>query len=576
MIEKMTRYDFVLLSSDKESFLADLRELGVVDIKRSDKAVDGTSEQMLEQIRLAKEEIRLVEKGTDAHLEELLTRAGEQRALAASIRPWGDFDPARIEELGALGVVTRFYCCPRKQYDPAWEQNHALQIISEDEKTLWFVVMDEGECNLPLKEVPAPACSYSEALAGAESLEAEIEQYRKLLEGRKAELPALEAALKERTDELNLYLAASAGESAAEQYLSCFEGYAPQENRESILAAVQNMDVIVLDAAAAVEDNPPIKLRNNKFVSMFEMLTDMYGRPAYDGFDPTPFISIFFMLFFAFCMGDAGYGLILIVLGLLLKKVKSFASFSPLVVTLGAATTVIGFLFHTFFSCDIATWAWIPDAVKKVFLPSKIMGFDGTMVLSIIVGIVHISLAMIVKTVMATRNKGFLNSLSTWGWTLLIVGGVVVGLFSLIGVLNAAATKWIIIVLGVLSALGIFLLNNLHRNPLLNIGSGLWETYNTATGLLGDVLSYLRLYALGLAGSMLGLAFNSIGMMIVGDGSSALLWIPAVLVFIVGHVLNIAMAALGAFVHPLRLNFLEFFKNSGYEASGRKYNPLKK
>ena len=576
MIEKMTRYDFVLLSSDKESFLADLRELGVVDIKRSDKAVDGTSEQMLEQIRLAKEEIRLVEKGTDAHLEELLTRAGEQRALAASIRPWGDFDPARIEELGALGVVTRFYCCPRKQYDPAWEQNHALQIISEDEKTLWFVVMDEGECDLPLKEVPAPACSYSEALAGAESLEAEIEQYRKLLESRKTELPALEAALKERTDELNLYLAASAGESAAEQYLSCFEGYAPQENRESILAAVQNMDVIVLDAAAAVEDNPPIKLRNNKFVSMFEMLTDMYGRPAYDGFDPTPFISIFFMLFFAFCMGDAGYGLILIVLGLLLKKVKSFASFSPLVVTLGAATTVIGFLFHTFFSCDIATWAWIPDAVKKVFLPSKIMGFDGTMVLSIIVGIVHISLAMIVKTVMATRNKGFLNSLSTWGWTLLIVGGVVVGLFSLIGVLNATATKWIIIVLGVLSALGIFLLNNLHRNPLLNIGSGLWETYNTATGLLGDVLSYLRLYALGLAGSMLGLAFNSIGMMIVGDGSSALLWIPAVLVFIVGHVLNIAMAALGAFVHPLRLNFLEFFKNSGYEASGRKYNPLKK
>ena len=276
MIEKMTRYDFVLLSSDKESFLADLRELGVVDIKRSDKAVDGTSEQMLEQIRLAKEEIRLVEKGTDAHLEELLTRAGEQRALAASIRPWGDFDPARIEHLRALGVVTRFYCCPRKQYDPAWEQNNALQIISEDEKTLWFVVMDEGECNLPLKEVPAPACSYSEALAGAESLEAEIEQYRKLLEGRKTELPALEAALKERTDELNLYLAASAGESAAEQYLSCFEGYAPQENRESILAAVQNMDVIVLDAAAAVEDNPPIKLRNNKFVSMFEMLTDMY------------------------------------------------------------------------------------------------------------------------------------------------------------------------------------------------------------------------------------------------------------------------------------------------------------
>ena len=574
MIEKMTRYDFVLLSSGKEGFLEQLRELGVVDVKRSLKPVDETSEHMLEGIRLAQEEIKLVEKGTDAHLEELLAKLGEQRSLAAAVQPWGDFDPARIAQLRAVGVETRFYCCSRKAFDPAWEQDYALQIISEDEHNLWFVVMDDAE--LPLKELSAPSCSYSSALEGVSALESEIEQYRVTLEERKSELPALEAALKERTDKLNLYLASQAAESAAEQYLSCFEGYAPQENKESILAALEQMDVVVLDAAAVVEDNPPIKLRNNKFVSMFEMLTDMYGRPAYDGFDPTPFISIFFMLFFAFCMGDAGYGLILIVLSLLLKKVKSFASFSPLVLTLGIATTVIGFLFHTFFSCDIATWACIPDAVKKIFLPSKIMGFDGTMVLSIIVGIVHISLAMIVKTVMATRNKGFLNSLSTWGWTLLIVGGVVVGLFSLIGVLNATATKWVIIVLGVLSVLGIFLLNDLHRNPLLNIGSGLWETYNTATGLLGDVLSYLRLYALGLAGSMLGLAFNSIGMMIVGDGGSALLWIPAVLVFIVGHTLNIAMAALGAFVHPLRLNFLEFFKNSGYEATGRVYNPLKK
>ena len=575
MIEKMTRYDFVLLSSDKEGFLEQLRELGVVDIKRSDRAVDERSEQMLEGIRLAKKEIELVEAGTDAHLEELLTRLSSQQELAAAVEPWGDFDPARFEELRSLGVDCGFYCVSRKEFKPEWEENYALQTVSDPaDAKVYFVVFNPED--FPLKRLPEPKCSLSEAQKAVRDTESEIEAYRKVLEGRKSEIPALEATLKERTDELNLYLASQAGQSAAENLLCCFEGYAPQQDREKILAAVAKMDVVVLDAAAVVEDNPPIKLRNNKFVSMFEMLTDMYGRPAYDGFDPTPFISIFFLLFFAFCMGDAGYGLILIVIGLLLKKVKSFASFSPLVVTLGLATTVIGFLFHTFFSCDIASWACIPDAVKKVFLPSKIMGFDGTMVLSIIVGIVHISLAMIVKTVMATRNKGFLNSLSTWGWTLLIVGGVVVGLFSLIGVLNAAATKWVIIVLGVLSALGIFLLNNLHRNPLLNIGSGLWETYNTATGLLGDVLSYLRLYALGLAGSMLGLAFNSIGMMIVGDGSSVLMWIPAVLVFIVGHTLNIAMAALGAFVHPLRLNFLEFFKNSGYEANGQKYNPLKK
>ena len=118
--------------------------------------------------------------------------------------------------------------------------------------------------------------------------------------------------------------------------------------------------------------------------------------------------------------------------------------------------------------------------------------------------------------------------------------------------------------------------NDPQRNKFANIGVGLWDTYNTATGLLGDVLSYLRLYALGLAGGMLGMAFNDMGRMILGDGSNAVLWLPFLLLVILGHTLNIAMCALGAFVHPLRLNFLEFFKNSGYEAAGRNYHPLKK
>lgn len=300
----------------------------------------------------------------------------------------------------------------------------------------------------------------------------------------------------------------------------------------------------------------------------------MYGRPGYDGFDPTPFISVFFMLFFAFCMGDAGYGLILITIGFFLKKVKSFASMSPLVITLGVATVVIGIIFHTFFSVDISTWGWIPDWLKSIMVPGKIAGYDGTMVLAIVVGIIHLSLAMIVKTVVATRNGGFLNSLSTWGWTLFLVGSVVAGAFFLTGVLDANVAKWTIIVLGSISAVGIFLLNDIHRNPLINIGAGLWDTYNMATGMLGDVLSYLRLYALGLAGGMLGYAFNSMAAGFITDGAGVLNWIPFILVVLIGHVLNIAMAALGAFVHPLRLNFLEFFKNSGYEADGRNYKPL--
>ena len=166
------------------------------------------------------------------------------------------------------------------------------------------------------------------------------------------------------------------------------------------------------------------------------------------------------------------------------------------------------------------------------------------------------------------------GSLCVWGWTLLIVGGVAVAAFALAGVLDKEITQLAVIVLGVVCGAGIFLFNDIHRNPLANIGSGLWETYNTVTGLLGDVLSYIRLYALGLAGGMLGGAFNTLGTMVLGDGGAGR-WIAFVLILIIGHTLNLLMCCLGAFVHPLRLNFLEYFKNSGYEGMGAKYKPLK-
>ena len=95
-----------------------------------------------------------------------------------------------------------------------------------------------------------------------------------------------------------------------------------------------------------------------------------------------------------------------------------------------------------------------------------------------------------------------------------------------------------------------------------------------ATGILGDVLSYIRLFALGLAGGMLGAAFNDLGTMVLGDGG--INWVFFILILVVGHVLNLLMSCLGAFVHPLRLNFVEYFKNAGYEGKGKTYNPLKK
>ena len=588
MVTEMTKYDFILLSGDMDAFLEKLQSVGVVDITRSTKPIDERSEKLSSRAGVLRKAISLLkevtpaefaEKGSADYASDVIETLSEKEAMQARIpllqkeveelKPWGRFDKASFEQLKERGLKLHFY--KAKAIDPIWKEQYALSEIASDGAYSYFVVVsDTDEYEFPLKELPAPEKDYLALEQEIAELEDGIAKKDAHLAELKCHEPKIKAELDRTLSKLDLHLAQVSGEKAAEDYVTVFEGFAPAETEPALREMLDRENVFYLADKAKVDDNPPIKLKNNKFVSMFELLTDMYGRPKYDEFDPTVFISIFFMLFFAFCMGDAGYGLVLILAGIGLRKV--LGKIAPLGITLGIATTVVGFLFHTFFSMDMLEWNWIPDAVKRCMVPKEIFGFDGTMVLAILVGIVHICLAMVVKTYQSTKVKGFANSLGTWGWTLLIVGGVIVGGLALMGVMDSVVTKWVIIGIGILSALGIFFLNDLHRNPLLNFGSGLWETYNTATGLLGDVLSYLRLYALGLAGAKLGEAFNAIGVQALGDGGAR--WIAFILIVVIGHTLNVAMCVLGAFVHPLRLNFLEFFKNSGYEGTGRKYNPL--
>ncbi|MBR4619662.1 MAG: hypothetical protein IKO46_01635 [Salinivirgaceae bacterium] len=585
----MTKYNFVLLSGDADDFLRTLQKVGVVDITRSQVSVGEESEAVsarIEQLQKALEVLKQISATTasaaktDDAAADIISTAAERERIAqqlaaveaeiADLAPWGDYKPEDIQRLEAAGLKLHFYKVARKAFSEEWSEQYALTTIASDDNFVYFVtVSDTDEYNFPAKELPKPERPIGAAQVEAEKLRQSIAACDARLGGLKSLEPTVRQELDECRIRLDRQLANASAEKAADDYLSVFEGFAPKENESALLQLLDSSNVCYFTEAAQEADNPPIKLKNNRFVSMFEILTDMYGRPKYSEFDPTVWISIFFMLFFAFCMGDAGYGLILALLGFGLKG--KLPKIAPLVVTLGVATTVIGLLFHTFFSTDMLTWQCLPDAVKRLMLPSQIAGYDGTMIMAIAVGVVHLCLAMIIKTWQATKHSG-LNSLGTWGWTLLIVGGVVVGGMALAGAIDAAVTKVIIIVLGVVSALGIFFLNDLHRNPLANFGVGLWNTYNTATGLLGDVLSYLRLYALGLAGAKLGEAFNAIGTQALGDGGAG--WIFFILIVIVGHTLNLAMCVLGAFVHPLRLNFLEFFKNSGYEGTGRRYNPL--
>ena len=441
MVTEMTKYDFILMSGDADAFLKKLQEVGLVDITRSVKPVDEQSEKLsyrADIYRKALAALKAVEPAEFAEKtygdlavsvmetikgkDEALNQLAQLRKDLEECRPWGNFNVNDIERLSEQGLKLHFY--KAKAIDPAWKEQYALHEISSDGSNTYFVVVTEGEdCDFPLKELSAPTKDCAAIEKEIAALEDAIEQKDKHLSELKCHEDDIRKELDKLTSKLDLHLAQVAGEKAAEDYITVFEGFAPADKEPALREMLDQEEVFYLADQAKVDDNPPIKLKNNKFVSMFELLTDMYGRPKYDEFDPTVFISIFFMLFFAFCMGDMGYGLVLIGASLALKK--TLGKIAPLGVTLGIATTVVGFLFHTFFSVDMLTWSWLPAAVKAVMLPAQIAGYDGTMVLALLVGIVHICLAMIVKTYQSTKVKGFANSLGTWGWTLLIVGGVI-------------------------------------------------------------------------------------------------------------------------------------------------------
>ena len=606
MVTKMTKYSFILLSEQTEGFLNSLQELGVVDISRSLKPIDEQSSGMLAEADRAKKALSILaackagsEKDfkfdgcpVDAVLEtqdriaEISAEIAAAKKEIAVRQPWGSFRSEDIHKLESQGLKLRFYSCMKKKFDPSWAEIRPLEVISETESKVFFVTVSpaEEEYSFPIEAIPVPEGSVNEAEEKLSLLQSKLEKEQQLLANLKSCSDEIRKAYNDSLSRLDLYFAEAATEKAVDNYLTVLTGFAPTSDDKRLCASFDSMDIYYSHEAATKEDNPPVKLKNNWFAKNFEVLTGMYGVPAYDEFDPTPVLGPFFMLFFAMCMGDAGYGILLMLIALVLRlkmKDSSLGKMHRLIAFLGGMTFVVGIFLGTFFGMSILEASWAPAWLKGLcidgwFPDAKIAGFPVQMVLAVAIGVLHICLAMIIKTINFTKRFGFKKTVATWGWTTLIVGGLVVVSLGMTEVLSAEAFKWTIIALAVVSGLAIYVFNTPGRNPLLNIGSGLWDTYNMVTGLLGDVLSYIRLYALGLAGGMLGNAFNIMGTMILDIPVPGVNWVFCIIILIFGHVLNLAMSCLGAFVHPLRLTFVEYFKNSGYEGSGAKYNPLTK
>ena len=599
------------MTGEKEGFLEQLQELGVVDISRSVKPIDQDSSEMFAKVTKAKKTLEFLEgidysKDADAEsivkttvsidgdpvefVENCRTRltdlnsslANAEKQMKARL-PWGDYDKARLDSLNDLGYVIRYYCVDSKRFNPAWSELYPLQVVTETKEKTWFITIaaKNEDYSFPVAETAVPEGTYAEAKDEAACILNDIIECKAGIQNAKDYIPAIKETCNQDLVVLDRYLADSAADSAAENLITVFTGFAPVDNDEELTEAFDKMGVFYLKEEAVEEDNPPIKLKNNWFTRQFESFTGMYGMPVYSEFDPTSIVAPFYLLFFAMCLGDAGYGIVLFLFGLMLNKgwVK-FAMFDGLgtiISILGAGTMVVGTILGTFFGMSLYDATWVPEWLKSCMIVGEVevpgMGmFNIQMLLALAIGVFHICLAMTVKAIGYTKRFGWKENISTWGWLLLIVGGIILAILGVGKLLSPAAIKWAVIVIGVISALAIYIFNTPGRNPLINIGAGLWDTYNMATGILGDVLSYIRLFALGLAGGMLGQAFNNLAEMVRGD--NFLTWIPFVLILLFGHVLNVLMSSLGAFVHPLRLTFVEYFKNAGYEGKGAAYNPL--
>ena len=588
MITQMKKYTFLVFHREYEAFLEQLRDLGVVHV--TEKAAGMADDAHLQELLAKADNARkLIAQGAPDQL--LNEKAALEQRIAATQKEadkmaiWGDFSAERMEQLKAAGYTLRYFSCPKKLFQEEWGI-----VVAEQGATVYFVQVTSSGDEAKGESLEASVCQeqYLNQKSAADLLK-DVEGLNGLLVAQNARIelwakeniPALEEELKQLQEQIDWKRVTLNTDSEADGSLKILEGFCPIDQVAALDAVLDKQEVYYQAEDPTAEDNTPIKLRNNKFTQLFESLTGMYGWPNYGEFDPTPILAPFFLLFFAMCMGDCGYGILLMIIGVLIAKkklnIEMFDGLGPIITVLGIGTTVVGFFLGTFMGIDLYQAEWVPQALKSVMIKGEVMGYDIQMVLALCIGVFHICLAMVVKAICYTKQFGFKENIATWGWTLLIVGGLLVAILGMT-VLPAAVFKGAIIAVGTVSTLAIYIFNTPGRNPLINIGAGLWDTYNMATGILGDVLSYIRLYALGLAGGMLGAAFNNLGLMVMGGSveGATWQWLPFVLILVLGHVLNLAMSALGAFVHPLRLSFVEYFKNAGYEGKGTLYKPFKK
>lgn len=585
MIVKVKKVTFVGLQEEKERFIDRLQDIGITHISLPRDAVEpteiGRELQKVTEVRkflsrLAKKTPAPVGSGEYASIclrrEELGQR--ETRLLSEisllkkereMLSPWGEFDPRDIALFRSKGLEIRFYRVSKKTFQSLALEPVLFHVSRQTESEVAFTVLSSGPVDLGVPEEKIPLKSLSQIERDIQARTDELrqinEEYLKLAEKAEA-LKKAEAALLDDYEYRRVLL--NSGE-ALDNRLFVLTCWSPVSAEELVRVVGGEFCLGYFEEAPQPGERIPVLLLNRPAFQPGEDLVDVYSHPNYSDFDPSGFVLYCFAIFYGMIVGDAGYGVVMFLLTILLHwKVKSenphWIRFRRLSYLLSGSVFFFGVITASYFGISLGD----ENPLKKLILldlNSK-EGQNQVMLVSIIMGMIHISIALAIK-VYRTRD------LVALGWIIVMWSGYVILTSKMGKGLDSPIATWI--------AIGGFILvvgfTSTSRNPIIRILLGL----NGALGvvqLMADVLSYMRLFALGLATMYMCQTFNMLAEMPY-NGLPYVGFIPAVLILIFGHAINLLLGIMGGVVHGLRLNFLEWYRWS-FEGDGLMFKHFRK
>lgn len=586
MIVPMRHTTFLVHHSDYTRFLEQLRGLGIAHVRPVRDGESAQLEPLLQTIRRYRSHMmeldqrqvamdkpgrtparELAEQYETLKEERFALEQAQQQARAklSLLGPWEGIPWPQIEALQSRGLYTGFYRCTASAFRPEWSNDHLLGVIRKDKAEVSFAIIQTGPILPELngaQRVDPPRFQKKSLVDDLKVLEIRIAENDLNLDQVARQRQVFLTRLDALQDEMSWTETLHHTVGQHDDRLMLLEAWIPSTRVDSLAGDLRALDVVWYDRAARPGEDIPVLLANNRFARLFHPIVELFSLPLPTEMDLTPWFAPFFTVFFGLCLGDLGYGLLLFLGATVASLVPALAhqrSLFRLIQWLSLATMLAGILTGTIFGADLGLIGPFSG------LAGQFLGADQLFQLSLWIGLVQILFGMVLRTINRSRQFGMAYGVSSIGWILLVIGLTLLWY----ALLPLAST----ILIGAGLAL-ILLFSDPEAGILKRFGLGLWDLYGIS-GLFGDLLSYIRLFALGLSSSILGLVVNDIALSVRGDGS-LIGWFFFLLILLVGHGMNFGIATLSAFVHPMRLTFVEFYKNAGFTGGGQPYTPFTK